>query len=102
LKQSSDDYHKSTADVTLKDEGNMTRAFLSIAVMAAVCLGAHEAFAQLAQPQQICIFGICFGGGGGGGHPAPAPLLAAGIPAFVVIGGGLLASRLYKKFRRRG
>jgi hypothetical protein len=78
----------------------MNKAFLTLAVVAAVCLGTHEALAQLAQPQ-FCIFGVCFGGGGGGGHPAPAPLLAAGVPAFIAIGGGLLAAKLYKKFRRR-
>jgi len=32
--------------------------------------------------------------------PAPAPLLAAGVPAFAALGGGALASRLLR--RRRG
>ena len=40
------------------------------------------------------------GGWGGGGNPAPAPLLAAGIPAFVALGGGVAARRLVQKFRR--
>lgn len=36
---------------------------------------------------------------GGGGHPgpAPAPLLAAGIPAFTALGGGVLVSRFFRK-----
>ena len=31
------------------------------------------------------------------GRPAPAPLLAAGIPAFAALGGGLLARRLIRQ-----
>lgn len=38
---------------------------------------------------------------GCGGNPAPAPLLAAGIPAFVALGGGVAARRLWQKFGRR-
>lgn len=34
-------------------------------------------------------------------HPAPAPLLAAGIPAFAALGGGAAAYRLWRKFGRR-
>jgi hypothetical protein len=34
-------------------------------------------------------------------QPAPAPLLAAGIPAFTALGGGVLVSRLVRKFRRK-
>jgi hypothetical protein len=34
-------------------------------------------------------------------NPAPAPLLAAGVPAFVALGGGVLVTRLRNKFRRR-
>ena len=30
-------------------------------------------------------------------HAAPAPLLAAGIPAFVALGGGTLVSRLLRR-----
>jgi len=33
-------------------------------------------------------------------RPAPAPLLAAGIPAFVALGGGAAILRLRRKFRR--
>jgi len=40
-------------------------------------------------------------GCGGGHHPAPAPLLAAGIPAFVALGGGVAVRRLWQKFGRR-
>jgi hypothetical protein len=32
---------------------------------------------------------------------APAPLLAAGIPAFLALGGGVLATELIRKFRNR-
>jgi hypothetical protein len=32
---------------------------------------------------------------------APAPLLAAGIPAFLALGGGVLATKLISKFRNR-
>jgi hypothetical protein len=34
-------------------------------------------------------------------RPAPAPLLAAGIPAFLALGGGVTAHRLWRKFVRR-
>jgi hypothetical protein len=34
-------------------------------------------------------------------QPAPAPLLAAGIPAFTALGGGVLVSRLVRRFRRK-
>jgi len=38
---------------------------------------------------------------GCGGHPAPAPLLAAGIPAFAALGGGALVTRLRRRWRER-
>jgi hypothetical protein len=38
---------------------------------------------------------------GCGGHPAPAPLLAAGIPAFAALGGGALVARLRRRWRER-
>ena len=65
--------------------------------LAVALVSAHAAFAG-----EICIpfFGcINFGGGGGGGgnNPAPAPLLAAGIPAFFALGGGVLVSKLFRK-----
>lgn len=75
------------------------RVAVAALVMALVCLGTHDAFAQAAS-SSICIFGICIGGGGGT-HPAPAPLLAAGIPAFTAVGGGLVVSRLYRRLRGR-
>jgi hypothetical protein len=75
-------------------------AILAVAA-AAVAIGGHAAFAGA--PPQFCIFGICIGGGhgGGGGNPAPAPLLAAGIPAFTALGGGVLVSRAMRKFKSR-
>jgi hypothetical protein len=39
---------------------------------------------------------------GGAPSPAPAPLLAAGIPAFVALGGGAAVLRLRRRFRRGG
>jgi len=35
-------------------------------------------------------------------HGAPAPLLAAGIPAFVALGGGAVFTRLLRRMRRGG
>jgi hypothetical protein len=32
--------------------------------------------------------------------PAPAPLLAAGIPAFVALGGGVAVTKIVRRFRR--
>ena len=40
-------------------------------------------------------------GGGRGNHGAPAPLLAAGIPAFVAIGGAIVFRRLLRSKRSR-
>ncbi len=90
----------------------MNRALVVFGIAAAVIFfGAHSAFAQ---PPEFCIFGICFGdgggdhgwhgwhGGGGGPHSAPAPLLAAGIPAFTALGGGILVARLRQRMKRRG
>jgi hypothetical protein len=34
-------------------------------------------------------------------HPAPAPLLAAGIPAFAFLGGGVVIARLVRSVKRR-
>ena len=48
-----------------------------------------------------------FDGGKTGGHvygtavhAAPAPLLAAGVPAFIALGGGAVVLRLRRRFRR--
>jgi hypothetical protein len=65
-----------------------------------VLVAAHAAFAG-----EVCfpVLG-CFdigGGGGGGGNPAPAPFLAAGIPAFTALGGGVLISKLFRKRKPR-
>lgn len=75
------------------------RVVLAALVLAVMFLGAHQAFAQTVS-NDICFFGI-FCIGGGGSHPAPAPLLAAGIPAFAAAGGGVAVSRLCRKLRRR-
>jgi hypothetical protein len=34
-------------------------------------------------------------------HAAPAPLLAAGIPAFAALGGGVAVRQLWRRFARR-
>ncbi len=69
--------------------------------LAATMLGAHAAFAG--GNDFLCLlFHIgCPSGPPGGGNPAPAPLLAAGIPAFGALGGGVFFTRLYRKFKRR-
>ena len=58
-------------------------------------IGAHSARAE--------DWGL--GDGGGRDHkiaPAPAPLLAAGIPAFAALGGFVGLQKLRSRFRRRG
>jgi hypothetical protein len=77
-----------------------TLAVFGIA-MAIVVVGAHAAFAGGGGNNWLCqLFPfLCGGQGQGGGNPAPAPLLAAGIPAFVALGGGALVTRLFRKRR---
>jgi hypothetical protein len=71
--------------------------------LAVLLVSSHHAFAQAANDIEICILNWCVviggghHGGGGGGNPAPAPLLAAGIPAFTALGGGVLVSRIFRK-----
>ncbi len=70
-------------------------AVLVIALVA-VAFGAHDAFAT--PPSSVCaVLNIC----PSPSHPAPAPLLAAGIPAFTALGGGVLVARLRKRFLAR-
>lgn len=78
----------------------MTRIVVMLGMAgAAMLLGAHAAYAQ---QTELCILGICIPIPPiGGHHPAPAPLLAAGMPAFVALGGGLLTSRLVRRLRGR-
>jgi len=95
-----------TRIAALKDS-IVNRALVVVGIaLVAVFLGAHSAFAQA---PEFCLCGICFGGGdhgwrggGGGPHSAPAPLLAAGIPAFTALGGGILVARVRKRMQRRG
>jgi hypothetical protein len=62
----------------------------------ALALIATAAFAG--PPSSVCsvpaISALCT-------HPAPAPLLAAGIPAFAALGGGLAVRWMRSKFTRR-
>lgn len=54
--------------------------------------------AQAAHAGETCILWFCWPTSpGGGGSPAPAPLLAAGIPAFTALGGGVLVSKLLRR-----
>jgi hypothetical protein len=78
----------------------MTKGVAIFAVaLVTLVVGGHVAFASDSSDIEICLpFLGCIGlGGSGGGHPAPAPLLAAGIPAFTALGGGVLASRLFRR-----
>jgi hypothetical protein len=36
-----------------------------------------------------------------GSHAAPAPLLAAGVPAFIALGGGAVAHRVWRRVTQR-
>jgi len=67
-------------------------AVVAVAVVAVVLMASHGAHAA----PVTCPTAV-----GCGGHPAPAPLLAAGAPAFVALGGGVAVRRLWQKFGRR-
>jgi hypothetical protein len=56
---------------------------------------------ELCLPIIGCIGGESGGGSGGGGlHPAPAPLLGAGIPSAIAIGGTLLGVRFWRRKKK--
>lgn len=71
--------------------------------VAVLLVGTHAALAGHGGGcDGIELLGICIPiGSGGGGKPAPAPLLAAGIPAFTALGGGVLVSRLFRRRKPR-
>jgi hypothetical protein len=69
-----------------------TKLFISTCFV--TCLTALPAFAD--GLGDIPIVGGLFGGHGGT-EGAPAPLLAAGIPAFIALGGGALAMKLFRR-----
>jgi hypothetical protein len=57
-------------------------------------------------PVAVAVFALvgltalaAYAGNLSGPFGAPAPLLAAGIPAFLALGGGVLATKLIRKFR---
>jgi hypothetical protein len=56
-------------------------------------------FTDLPNPEKLIGFSLFEHRHHGGG--APAPLLAAGIPAFVALGGGAAITRLVRRFRKR-
>jgi len=58
---------------------------VSLAALTVLLIGDHSALANYWPP-----------------HPAPAPLLAAGIPAFAALGGGAVVARFARRFKRRG
>jgi hypothetical protein len=59
---------------------------LAVAVLTLVCLMALAAYAGDGPPPRL---------------GAPAPLLAAGIPAFLALGGGVLATKVIRRVRNR-
>jgi hypothetical protein len=61
----------------------------AVLLTAWICLGAFPAFAQLVDDLAAHRH-----------HGAPAPLIGAGIPALVVIGGVLLGRKLLKRKKR--
>jgi hypothetical protein len=69
----------------------MSRGVVVVAgvALAALLLGMHAAVATPC-PSIGCV----------APHAAPAPLLAAGIPAFAALGGGALIARLVRKLKR--
>jgi hypothetical protein len=74
----------------------MKRYLVTAATFAFLILSASAVFAQNGQGQN----GNGQGQNGNGHNPAPAPLFAAGLPAFALIGGGLTIRRIWLKFRR--
>ena len=92
----------------------MKRAFavLTVAAVATIMLAGHPAQAgdgsTLGSDIWAWIDGILVDLSGdktpvtGGVHAAPAPLLAAGIPAFVALGGVVAFGKLRRKLSRRG
>jgi hypothetical protein len=69
-------------NATRGSQSKMNKASVFLTVVSLVLLaGLHSAFATPA--------------------PAPAPLLAAGFPAFAALGGGALVARLVRRVKRR-
>jgi hypothetical protein len=73
----------------------LTVAAGAIVVLSLASYGAH------ADPGNGNGWGQGVGGGQGHNNAAPAPLLAAGIPAFMLLGGGVAGRRLWRRFARR-
>jgi hypothetical protein len=63
-------------------------AMKAVLLTAWICLGAFPAFAQLVDAAHRH-------------HGAPAPLIGAGIPALVVVGGVLLGRKLLRRRKRQ-
>ncbi len=74
------------------------RAVLVALAASMLLVGAHEAVAQTVDSATCTLGIICIGGGD---YAAPAPLLSAGVPPFIALGGGVIATWLYNKLRRR-
>jgi hypothetical protein len=76
---------------------SMERTVKSL-LAAVMCVGA----AGTAQAGILCVLGLCGGppGPGPGPHVAPAPDIGSGVPVVLAIGGVLLATRLFTRWRR--
>ena len=82
---------------------------MRVYLLAGIVAGVVSLIAPAAFAAEICIFGICISFGNppshasGPTHPAPAPMLAAGIPAFAALGGGAgIAGWLRNRRRKQG
>jgi hypothetical protein len=67
----------------------------AVLLAAWICLSTLPAFAQNQNGQ-----GQNNNNQGGGVHGAPAPLIGAGIPALIVVGGVLLGRKLLRRKRK--
>jgi hypothetical protein len=74
----------------------MKKVIPFVATILVTCVTAMPAFADDLL-SNLPIVGSWFGGSPAG---APAPLLAAGIPAFIAIGGGALAMKFFARRRK--
>ena len=60
-----------------------------LAIVTGMCISAATVTQAVAHPSAICTL-----------HPAPAPVIGAGIPVLLAVGGVLLATKLLARWRR--